>query len=210
MRRRLGLSSQDLIHLTDETIEAFWAQVKSRSRERDDYGREPCWEWLGSEAQGRGLYSFKVKGEWVVIAAHHVAYYLRMGRIGEGLRFLRLCTPGTIKGNPRSVPICVNPVHWSPKGVPTDSNGRRPPSSSSEMTLFTQGDLRNIRVTAERTSMARDTANAEDHQLTPAETHLIVLAEKILATLPEDRMGNYKIVVPPILPKPTKTLPILS
>ncbi len=41
-------------------------------------------------------------------------------------------------------------------------------------------------------------------------TSLIALAETIIAALPEGRLGNYQIVVPPILPKPTKTLPILS
>ncbi len=141
--------------------------------------------------------------------AHHVAYYLRMGEIPEG-RGVRLCTPGTIKGNPRSVAICANPVHWRLKGMPKASNGRRPPIYSDKMALFTQGDLRNIRVAAERTALARDVANAEDHQLTPAETYLIALAETIIAALPEGRLGNYQIVVPPILPKPTKTLPILS
>ncbi len=209
MRRRAELSRHDLAYLTDEAIEAFWAQVKSRSTKTDDFGREPCWEWLGPTEEKRGLFAFKAKGWRVIVFAHHVAYYLRTGEIPEG-RGVRLCTPGTIKGNPRSVAICANPIHWSLKGMPKDSNGRRPPSYSDRLILFTQGDLRNIRVAAERTVLARDVANAEGHQLTPAETYLIALAETIIAALPVGRMGNYRIVIPPILPKPTKTLHILS
>jgi len=195
MRRRLNLSRHDLEFLTDETIEAFWLLVKDRSIKVDDMGREPCWEWLGATDGKRGLFSFKVKSWQVTIFAHHVAHYLRTGEIPEG-RGLRLCTPGTTKGNPRSVTICSNPVHWGLKDTAISSNGQHQPTYSRKMPLFTQGDLRNIRVSAERTALARDVAKAEGQQLTPAEIHLIVLAEKILAALPTGRLGDYQIVRP--------------
>ena len=197
-----ALSRQDLAHLTDESIEGFWEQVKDRSTEKDELGREPCWEWLGPEAAGRGLYSFKAEGGRVSIYAHHVSYFLRIGPILGGQSLFRLCIPGQDLRNFRSAAVCVNPVHWKLKGSPRSGredhshNGRRPSTYSAKDPFFTQGDLRSLRAAVERTARGRDVADAEDHLLTPAETFLIVLAEKILAALPEDVLGNYRITPP--------------
>ena len=191
--RRAALARQDLAFLNDESIAAFWAQVKDRSTERDESGREPCWEWLGPADKGWGLYFFKAEGWRVTVYAHQAAYYLRIGEILEGQSLFRLCAPGV---------VCVNPVHWELKGTPRedqDDNGRRPlPTATPQgkAWLFTQGDLRNIRAAAERTALGRDVAAAMDHPLDPAEEYLVSLAEKILAVLSEDALNHYRIAIP--------------
>ena len=152
--------------------------------------------------KGTGLYSFNADGCQVTIFAHHVSYYLRTGEIPEG-RSIRLCAPSTDGRSARSAAVCVNPKHFAMKGTPRRSredqggNGRRPPSYSSTLPLFSQGDLCHIRAAAERTARARDVADAMNHQLTPDETFLITLAENIVAALPEDVMRNYRIALPP-------------
>ncbi len=130
------MARQDLAYLTDESIEAFWEQVKDRSTKLDEFGREPCWEWLGPADKGAGLYSFKAEGARVTVFAHHVSHYLRTGEIPEG-RSLRLCTPSTDSRNVHSAAVCVNPAHWELKGTPRSNregqnhNGRRPSTYSA-------------------------------------------------------------------------------
>ena len=192
---------QDLEQLADESIAAFWVQVKDRSTKPDEFGREKCWEWLGPADKKRGLFSFKANGQRVTVFAHHVAYYLRTGEIPEG-RSLRLCAPSTDSRNVHSAAVCINPTHWSLKGSLRESqgnNGRSPLPTGHPQTrasLFTQGDLNFIRSAAERTALGRDVADAEDHPLDPAEEYLVSLAEKIVAALPEDTLNSYRIVIP--------------
>ena len=191
--RRAVLARRDLAFLTDESIAAFWEKVEERSTEQDEFGREPCWKWLGPEAGGRGLYSFKAEGRRVTVYAHHVAYHLRIGEILEGQSLFRLCAPGV---------VCVNPVHWELNGTPRedqDNNGRRPlPTATPQgkAWLFTQGDLRNIRAAAERTALGREVADAADIRLDPAEEYLVSLAEMIVAALPENPLHSYRIAIP--------------
>ncbi len=196
------MARKDLAYLTDESFAAFWEKVKDRSTKADKWGHEPCWEWLGRAADGKGLYSFKTEDGRATVYAHYASYYFYVGEILPGQSLFRLCVPNTDGRSARSAAVCVNPAHWELKGTPRSNrenqgnNGRRPSTHSDKMPLFPQGELRNIRAAAERTARARDVADAEDHLLTPAETFLIVLAEKILAALPEDALGNYRIAPP--------------
>lgn len=200
--RRTVLARRDLAFLTDESIAAFWEKVEERSTEQDEIGREPCWKWLGPEAGGRGLYSFKPEGRRVTVYAHHVAYHLRIGEILEGQSLFRLCAPSTDLRSVHSAVVCVNPVHWELKGTPRENqadNGRRLlPTSHPQGKdfLFTQGDLRSIRVAADRTALGRDVADAMNHPLDPAEEYLVSLAEKIVAALPENPLHSYRIAIP--------------
>ena len=198
------LARRDLADLTDEAIEAFWEKVQGRSTEKDEFGREPCWEWLGPERQGKGLFSFQAEGCRSTAYAHHAAYYVCTGVIPEG-QSLRLCTPGTGLKDIHSVLVCVNPAHWKVGDAPLSylegqpPNGRHPLPAGNLHTrdpLFTQGDLRNIRAAAKRTVLARDVADAVDTKLKPDEEYLVSLAEKIVAALPESLLHSYRIVLP--------------
>jgi len=181
------LAIQDLADLTEDDISTFWAQVKDRSTVLNEWGQQPCWEWLGSESQGKGLFSFEAKGRRDYVFAHHAAWHIRIGTLLPGQLLFRLCSSDF---------ICVNPAHQELRGTPHPTNGRLPTRGIPEEWLFTQGDLNNIRAMAERTAIARDVAKAADIKLTPAENYLITLAELIVAALPEDTFHSYKIVAP--------------
>ncbi|KKL52945.1 hypothetical protein LCGC14_2280420, partial [marine sediment metagenome] len=161
--------------------------VKDRSTKPNEWGQQPCWEWRGTESQGKGLFSFKVEGRLVYVFAHHAAWRILTGNILPGQSLFRLCVSDV---------ICVNPTHQELRGTPRPTNGRRPIRGVPKEWLLTQGDLNNIRAAAERTATVRAVADAANIEVTPAEDYLITLAEMIVTALPKDVLYGYKILLP--------------
>lgn len=70
--------------------ERFWKYINRQ-------GPNECWEWIGGNTRGYGVFSIKHKS----YKAHRISFLLFRGSIPDGLFVLHSCDN----------PCCVNPAH---------------------------------------------------------------------------------------------------